>query len=179
MTSDTPISYHRLHRHNSQPHPPPALNTSHENIEPKSPQSPRSLQHVTALYQKDDRERDSSSTPGLSVILATFEDWWLWEVAGLLGSGIALAAVVVLLKHFDQHEQPDWNDISLNTVVSWLSTVAKLLALIPLSKSLGQLKWTWLARNEKSMADLAAFDSASRGAVGACQLLWTTKARSV
>ena len=99
------------------------------------------------------------------------EDWWFWELLGLLLSAGALAAIVGLLAHYDNRPQPLWRHVSLNTVVSWLATVAKFMAMIPLTRGLGQLKWDWFASGERRLVDMRTFDSASRGPTGSVRLL--------
>jgi hypothetical protein len=67
--------------------------------------------------------------------------------------------------------------ISVNSVVSWLGTIARMCLLVPLSNGLGQLKWTWFSDRERSLTDISIFDAASRGASGSVQLIWRLKAR--
>lgn len=67
--------------------------------------------------------------------------------------------------------------ISVNSVVSWLGTIARMCLLVPLSNGLGQLKWNWYHDRERSLADMSIFDSASRGIHGSVQLIWRLKAR--
>jgi hypothetical protein len=112
-----------------------------------------------------------------SSMINVLNDSWIWEVFGLLGSGLTLLAMVVLLKQYENKQQPSWTAVSLNTVVASLSTLSRLLISIPLSGAIGQLKWTWFADRKRNLADLSVFDSASRGVLGSIALLWTTRSR--
>ena len=109
-------------------------------------------------------------------IYASLEDWWFFEFMALLGSGAALVGIATVLIHFDNRQQPDWTLISLNTLISWLSTVSKGLALVPISSSIGQLKWVWYAKSRRPLSQLYTFDVASRGAFGSGQLILMQRA---
>lgn len=109
--------------------------------------------------------------------LATLEDWWFLEVLGILLSAGALIAIAIILSHFDNAPQPQWATVSLNTLVSWLSTLAKAMVLIPVSRGLAQLKWTWMAEKERALTDLQTFDNASRGLIGSLVLLFEQPGR--
>lgn len=109
--------------------------------------------------------------------LALLDDWWFWEIFGLIGSALILVAIVILLAKFDGKRQPSWKEVSLNTVIAFLSTIAKLLAFVPLSAGIGQLKWIWIEKRDRSLADLEVFNSASTGVIGSICLLWITRGR--
>lgn len=113
----------------------------------------------------------------LTVIRNRANEWSVWEIIGLAGSALLLLAIVIILNQHDNKRLQTWKNVSLNTVISWLSTVSRLLVLIPLSTSIGQLKWIWIASKKRQLADLAVFESASRGMLGSLSLLWMSKAR--
>jgi len=69
--------------------------------------------------------------------------------------------------------------VSLNTIVSRLSTFAKGCILLLLSRSIGQLKWICFRSRRQRLSDLRTFDSASRGALGSAELLWMQKGNYV
>ncbi|KAL1616239.1 hypothetical protein SLS54_008532 [Diplodia seriata] len=96
----------------------------------------------------------------------TSGDWWEWELFGIVGSAVALGGIILVLRLYQDKPQPSWEHISLNALISWLSTVAKLLILIPISRSLGQLKWVWFKQRHMPLLDMEVFDSASRGVMG-------------
>ena len=82
--------------------------------------------------------------------------------------------------HLDHIPQPDWSlqvhgvtfGISPNSLVALLSTLARLCLLIPIARSIAQLKWVWLAERPRVLADLQAFEDASRGLMGSFALIW-------
>jgi hypothetical protein len=126
-------------------------------------------------------------------------DWWVYEILSIIISAGALIAIIVLLSNVNNKPQPSWatggrycteerllgsqetvchgHGISLNSVVSWIGTIARVGLLVPLSNGLGQLKWSWFSNEERSLADFEAFDQASRGLNGSVRLIWRLRAR--
>ncbi|KAL4915650.1 hypothetical protein BDW62DRAFT_219218 [Aspergillus aurantiobrunneus] len=97
-----------------------------------------------------------------------------------LGLGLALAiliAIIVILRVYNGKQQPSWKWISLNTLLSWLSTVGKGCIVFPLSTGLSQLKWVWFSQRKRPLSDLRVFDNASRGIYGSAELLWALRMR--
>lgn len=120
------------------------------------------------------------------------DDWWTWEIIGIIGSAVALIGLVVLLRCYDGRKQPIWGEgkmicvkeicraaptVSLNSVVSVISTVAKICVLIPVTKGLGQLKWVYFAEKDRVLADFETFESATRGLTGSAMLVWRLRLR--
>ncbi|KAM0263726.1 hypothetical protein ACHAQJ_001040 [Trichoderma viride] len=100
------------------------------------------------------------------------KDYWGWELFGVLGSAAILISIAVILDSLNGKRQPSWEHVSLNSLISWLSTAAKFCVLVPLTRGLGQLKWVWFSEKERPLSDLEEFDSASRGIFGSAKLLW-------
>lgn len=87
---------------------------------------------------------------------------------------IAMGAIVVILKLYDQKPLPQWRfSITINSLVALFSTISKAALLIPIAEGLSQLKWLWFAERPKKLFDFEAFDKASRGSWGSLQLLGT------
>ncbi|KAK6814647.1 hypothetical protein RU639_009324 [Aspergillus parasiticus] len=105
-------------------------------------------------------------------------DYWPgWDILGLTLSLAILIAIVVILRTYDGQQQPTWRGVSLNTVLSWLSTVAKGCIAFPLSSGLSQLKWVWFAKRARPLSDLRVFDNASRGVYGSLELVLALRMR--
>ncbi|KAJ5504972.1 hypothetical protein N7463_007846 [Penicillium fimorum] len=111
-------------------------------------------------------------------VFSIFEDWIL-EAVGILVSAATTIAIVVILRKYNGHEQQDWKHVSLNSLISWLSTIAKACVLFSISQGIGQLKWVWFADQSRPLSDLDTFDSASRGVTGSATLLWLVKGQYV
>ncbi|KAF4888369.1 hypothetical protein CGCF415_v009030 [Colletotrichum fructicola] len=94
------------------------------------------------------------STRSLSIL----KDWWqeiLWCIISL----IAFAALVLVLKEFNQKPLPRWpSGITLNTIIAALSTIARTAFLIPVSEGLSQSKWAWFKKKPRPLTDFDMFD---------------------
>lgn len=104
-------------------------------------------------------------------------DRFTLELAGVVVSAGLLATMLALLSVYDHHPQPSWPHISLNAVISTLSTLSKASLIFSLGESLGQLKWVWFSQQKRPLLHLRLFDSASRGAWGSLRLVWHQRAQ--
>ncbi|KAL2797288.1 hypothetical protein BJX66DRAFT_335191 [Aspergillus keveii] len=124
---------------------------------------------------KHEVDDQSSNEPATKVDPESFTGWSLELIALILSIG-TIVAIVLVLRRYDGRQQPGWQGISLNSLLSWLSTVAKAYLLFSLTESLGQLKWAWFSSKNHPLSDLKVFDSASRGGfLGALELIWRVK----
>lgn len=97
---------------------------------------------------------------------------WMLEVVSCVLAVASLVAIVAVLYVYDGKPMPDWPyGITLNALVSVLSTVMKAALAFPITEALSQLKWSWFNRGNK-LSDLSALDAASRGAFGAFLVLF-------
>lgn len=121
------------------------------------------------------RQRPLSSAEQVFLQSQTHPFWgasWTLEILGCLTSILFLVAIIVVLFKFDGRPMPDWPyGITLNALISVLSTVMKATMAFVLAESLAQLKWSWFRRGNK-LSDLALLDAASRGAMGALVVLF-------
>ena len=109
---------------------------------------------------------------------------WLVELLFVLLGIVALIALCVLLKRYDGKAAPRVNavgdvNITLNTIVSILSTISRAALLLSVSEGISQSKWPWFLDRQKPLEDLDVFDKASRGAWGGLKLLWRVNIRFV
>lgn len=104
--------------------------------------------------------------------------WWREFVFWVI-SVIALGGLILVLKKYDNQPLPSWpSQITLNTIVALLSTVARATLLEPVVQSLSQYKWIWFQK-KRPLKDYAAWDEASRGALGSLSLVFTTRIQYV
>jgi uncharacterized protein DUF3176 len=128
-------------------------------------------------------------------ITGAFGGWYYgWEVFGIVASGAAITAIALIVDHFDKKQNPLWKSpvvgfkadgtpreftLTLNSLLSIISTFGSTCAMIPVTKGLGQLKYLWFLDKDRTLADLETFDSASRGKAGSAQLLWKLRFKYV
>jgi hypothetical protein len=87
-------------------------------------------------------------------------------------------ATVGLLYAYDGTSQPNWPyGITLNSAISWLSSLTKSFLLIPSASCISQSIWISFTSKSQTLDRLATYDAASRGLWGALQLIWTLKAK--
>jgi len=133
---------------------------------------------------------DSTSTkrpqPGrsrpTSVYAIYVQNWWLVELLSILLGIAAIVALCLVLRKYDGKPVPRTNtvfgvNITLNTLVSILSTISRAALLLSVSECISQLKWSWYLHRQRPLGDLDIFDGASRGAWGGLQLLWKVNIR--
>lgn len=97
---------------------------------------------------------------------------WKWEIAASMGSLASLVGMFIVLAAYNGKENFSWHGVTLNAVVSILSTAGKALLLFALGESIGQWKWVAFSKESRPLIDLERIDSASRGPLGSTKWLW-------
>jgi hypothetical protein len=145
--------------------------------ESNSPAAPRQDEMI------DDHELNYRAKRGnaLGRFTATYRlhalDSWFYECAALAFSVGCLVALAVMLGVYDGKEAPRLPyNITLNALVSVLSTAAKSSLLFAIAGILGQIKWTWFTER-RELSDIQTFDDATRGPWGALILLCSRSRR--
>jgi hypothetical protein len=89
------------------------------------------------------------------------------EIAALAFSAGCLVALAVMLGIYDKKETPQFAyNITLNALISVLSTAARSSLLFAVAGTLGQLKWAWFMES-RELSDIQTFDDATGGPWGA------------
>lgn len=102
---------------------------------------------------------------------------WLPEILSQIGGLLCLLGIVILLWRADGKPPPNLNlGLTLNTILAFLTSMAKVAFLIPIVEGLGQLKWIWfLSRKNRPLVDFQLFDEAAQGGIGGLKLLLSFK----
>jgi hypothetical protein len=97
---------------------------------------------------------------------------WLWisEVLAIIGTILCFVALVVVLLVFDGHPIFSWKKITLNTIVSILSTAATMAVMVAVSESMGQWKWILFSGEKRRLLEFEEFDTASHSQLGSLKL---------
>ncbi|KAH9906936.1 hypothetical protein F4778DRAFT_604590 [Xylariomycetidae sp. FL2044] len=106
---------------------------------------------------------------------------WIWELCGVFVSICLLAAIYALLGSFNGKWTSSWKlPINLTTVVALISTANRATLMGIAAAIISQAKWGWFwnsdsnpARRARPLADLQAFENASRGPLGSLLLVRT------
>jgi hypothetical protein len=131
------------------------------------------------------REEDDSSVRTLprplesgkpSTISRLLLDTWTCEIVATTFSIGCLVAITAVVGAYDGKRIPQLaSGLTLNTIISVLSTVARSSLVFVVSAAVGQLKRCWLKRSARQVRDIQAMDEASRGPLGAIGVIafWT------
>ncbi|KAL8828506.1 MAG: hypothetical protein Q9191_002545 [Dirinaria sp. TL-2023a] len=105
---------------------------------------------------------------------------WLIELSACGGSLLALITIAVFLHNYDGRAQPDWpHNVTINSVLSWFTTIMKALMLVSVASCLSQANWIHFKTTPHAFKDFLVYDSASRGPKGSLQLLWGFRVRYI
>lgn len=105
---------------------------------------------------------------------------WLYETSSLVFAMLSLIVLVVLLQCYDNKPGPQWYaGITLNTMVSIVSTSFRAAVVMPVAVCISQLSWLNLCRPSKRLVEHCVYDEASRGPIGSLRLLFRTRLRLV
>lgn len=85
------------------------------------------------------------------------------------------AGIVILLWSADGDPPPNLrHGLTLNTILAFLVSLARVAFLVPIVEGLGQLKWIWfLSPKPRPLADFQLFDEASHGGIAGLRLLFS------
>ncbi|KAG8157784.1 hypothetical protein KVR01_012446 [Diaporthe batatas] len=154
------------------PSPPAALYVHHQQTAGNS---------VMILSASDPTTTMGSKRPAASVHQSKHLDWktpffrdkWLWEISCIVFSLACLIAITILSHELDGTWTSKWSFfLQPSTIFSILITGAQSSMIVVISEVLGQLKWLQISLSTAhSVADLATFDSASRGPLGSLRLI--------
>lgn len=82
--------------------------------------------------------------------------------------------MIIVLAVYNGREIFSWHGVTLNAVISVLSTASKALLLFALSEAIGQWKWVTFSKGPQPLMDLERVDAASRGPLGSMKWIWAT-----
>jgi hypothetical protein len=99
---------------------------------------------------------------------------WKWEIGAIITTLVFFVSMVAVLVAYDGKPIFDWHGVTLNTVISLLSTATKGTLMFAIAESISQWKWILFANESRPLMDLERVDSASRGPLGSAKLLWPT-----
>lgn len=101
---------------------------------------------------------------------------WLLEILTSIASLIIFAGVVYIFWQVDGEPLSSWkHPISINALVSLLTTACAAALMHSVSECISQLKWLHFRRQPEKLENFERFDSASRGPWGSVKFLATVK----
>lgn len=100
---------------------------------------------------------------------------WVAETAGILASASLLVALVILLAVYDDKAVFEWKGVTLNAIVSVLSTASKASLLYTTSELLSQWKWIVFNATRHPLIDFHRIDATRRGPLGSSEIIWRSR----
>jgi hypothetical protein len=132
-----------------------------------------------SAYDQFPRPTDTKSTPFQLRPKKRKLEFWAWEWTALIVSFLAVTASAITLRIFDGRPIPQWSwhskGISVNSLLSLLSTLSRASLLMPIDECMGQLMWLRFAAQQHRLADVRMYSEATRGPLGALKLMWRQK----
>jgi hypothetical protein len=110
-----------------------------------------------------------------SKLKSLLRDTWAIEIIAFSVSVLAFGCLIYLLRYYDQKPIFEWHGLTLNTIVSTVSTISKTLLMFSVSAGISQWKYIAFSKNKRKLIEFERLDSASRGPQGSLALLWTTR----
>ena len=107
-------------------------------------------------------------------------DTRMWEIMAVTFSILCFIAIFCVVRVYDQKPSPSLSyGLTLNAIISILSTAAKSSLIYAVGASLGQLKWLWFYNSDRKLRDIQSFDDATRGPWGSTIMIFQHKALSL
>ncbi|KUJ09004.1 uncharacterized protein LY89DRAFT_317285 [Mollisia scopiformis] len=105
------------------------------------------------------------------------------ELACLGLVAASLFGIAAILWVYDGRPYPEWSmgrlgNVTLNTIISIISTAFRAALLAPVAQSISQFSWLWYTR-PRSLEDAVYYDFASRGPFGSLRFLSKLHIRSL
>lgn len=137
-----PSSIHRLFSFNSG-FERLSLHVSSDLPSERAPLSAMDTQKSIVSHIDQQRFKTLSSPPPKPSTWETLlYGWWTVELLAFVVSFASLIAMIVILRRYNGHSQPDWpHNITLNSVLSWFTTLFKASLLVPVAACFGQASW--------------------------------------
>jgi hypothetical protein len=93
------------------------------------------------------------------------------EIGSITLASGAVAAMVILLINFDGERVFDGPMVTLNAIISTLSTTSRVCLLAMLASSISQWNWLLFSTKLRRLVDFEYFSAASRGPLGSLKVL--------
>ncbi|KAI3341998.1 hypothetical protein F4824DRAFT_271003 [Ustulina deusta] len=100
---------------------------------------------------------------------------WKLEILAIIISALSLVALVILLLAYDGEPIFLWHGVTLNAIVSILTTTSKASFLLAAEELISQWKWILFTGQLRPLIDFERIDSASRGPLGSLLVMLRCK----
>lgn len=134
-----------------------------------SPKNKTSINSSTVLVSSTNHY----SAPSLKLFQTS---GWLYEISSLVMAALGLVVLICVLHTYENRPSPQWQlGITLNAIVSIVSTMFRASLMLPVARSLSQSAWIWFSQKNRPLESMCWYDAASRGPLGSVKLIWKLK----
>ncbi|KAI1811101.1 hypothetical protein GGS20DRAFT_130399 [Poronia punctata] len=103
-------------------------------------------------------------------------DHWIWELTSWFMSSLLLLGVVLTLSLHQNQPLPEWPfGVSINALISFLSSLSTSALVGVVASTIGQGGWAALTSAKRPLLQLQVYDDASRGPMGSFLFLLKTR----
>lgn len=121
-------------------------------------------------------ETDLSSSTKRTDLQQWAIDNWIWEFGSWIASALLLGGIALTLSIHNNQPLPEWPfGITINALISLLSTFSTSALMLVLTSVIGQGNWISFSRKDHRVSDFQPYDEASRGPWGSLMFLFTIK----
>jgi hypothetical protein len=100
---------------------------------------------------------------------------WILEILAVALSFTSLITIFALIGYHDGKPIITWHEVTLNTGVSALSSIARSATALSVTSCLGQFRWIQFKKGPRPLSDFETISGAARGPWGGLRLLWRTR----
>ncbi|KAI1391418.1 uncharacterized protein F4822DRAFT_185300 [Hypoxylon trugodes] len=105
--------------------------------------------------------------------------FWMWEIGACFLSFASIQCIIAVLSIENNKSLEQWPwSIGPTATVAFIATIAKSSMILAITEVIGQLKWQHFHGRANPLIDLEVFDAASRGPLGALELVRQKHIRS-
>ncbi|KAI1128944.1 hypothetical protein F5Y10DRAFT_291583 [Nemania abortiva] len=103
-------------------------------------------------------------------------DYWIWEFASWFTSALLLSGAILTLSIHQDQPLPEWPfGITINALISFLSSLSTSALVSVVAGVIGQGGWATLPSAKRPLLQLEVYDGASRGPMGSFLFLLQTR----
>jgi hypothetical protein len=99
-------------------------------------------------------------------------DGFILELLSLVGSSLSLMVMIIILACYNNRAIFSWHGVTLNAIISILSTAFKASLILAVTAAISQSKWIIFSRTRHRLEDFDIIDRASRGPLGCIQAIF-------
>lgn len=104
---------------------------------------------------------------------------WLWETLSITVAVLSLTAIVITLVIHNDNPLPRWpSQITINSLISVLTSIFKASLMMPIAEGISQMRWLWYLK-PRPLGQMEQWDLASRGSFSMLFYIYSSQVTDV